>query len=91
MYAMDVAYNYKAALVDVGKNLIGFAAYGDEQVYYVFSYDENGFNLLFERNLTGMYNNPRMLYSGDKIYLVAGNVIESYRFGTFEKVDDIVL
>ena len=90
-YSMDVAYNYKAALVDVGKNLIGFAAYGDEQVYYVFSYDENGFNLLFERNLTGMYNNPRMLYSGDKIYLVAGNVIESYRFGTFEKVDDIVL
>lgn len=91
MYATDVAYNYKAALVDVGKNLIGFAAYGDEQVYYVFSYDENGFSLLFERNLAGLYNNPRMLYSGDKIYLVAGNVIESYRFGTFEKVDDIVL
>lgn len=90
-YMTDVSYNYKAAFVDAGKNLIGFAAYGEKQVYYVFSYDENGFNLLFERDLTGLYDNPRMLYSGDKIYLVAGNVIESYRFGTFEKVDDIVL
>lgn len=90
-YSTDVAYNYKAALIDVEKNLIGFTAYGDIQYYYIFSYDENGFAEIFKRELTGMSSDVRGLYAGEKLYLVAGNTIESYQLDTFEKIDDIVL
>lgn len=90
-YSTDVAYNYKAALIDVEKNLIGFTAYGDIQYYYIFSYDENGFTEIFKRELTGMSSDVRGIYAGENLYLVAGNTIESYQLDTFEKIDDIVL
>lgn len=91
-YSTDVAYNYKAAFIDEEKGLIGFSAYGEYQKYYVFSYDkEKGFESVFERELTGMSSNVRGLYAGDTFYLAAGNTVESYHLGTFEKIDDIVL
>lgn len=90
-YSTDVSYNYKAALVDSEKNLIGFPAYGEELHYYVFSYDEDGFTCLFDRELTGYYSNVRGLYIGDRFYLVAGNTVEAFSLNTFDKVDDIVL
>lgn len=90
-YSTDVSYNYKAAFVDVGKNLIGFSAYGDTPRYYIFSYGEDGFECLFERELTGFSSDIRALYSGSRLYLVTGNTVESYDIKTFEKVDDIVL
>lgn len=91
-YSTDVAYNYKAAFIDAEKGLIGFSAYGEYQKYYIFSYDkEDGFEIVFERELTGMSSNIRGLYVGDTFYLAAGNTVESYRLETFEKIDDIVL
>lgn len=91
-YSTDIAYNYKAAFVDVEKGLIGFSAYGDYQKYYIFSYDKKkGFEIVFERELTGMSSNVRGLYAGETFYLAAGNTVESYRLETFEKIDDIVL
>lgn len=90
-YSTDVTYNYKAAFVDVKKNLIGLNAYGDGANYYIFSYGENGFECLFARNLLGMSSDVRALYAGERLYLVAGNTIVSYRLGSFEKIDDIVL
>ena len=91
-YSTDVAYNYKAAFLDAEKGLIGFGAYGEYQNYYIFSYDkEKGFEIVFERELTGMSSNVRGLYAGDMFYLAAGNTVESYHLGTFDKVDDIVL
>ncbi len=90
-YSTDVSYNYKAAFVDVKKNLIGFSAYGDTACYYIFSYGEDGFESLFERELTGFSSEIRALYSGSRFYLVTGNTVESYDIKTFEKIDDIVL
>lgn len=90
-YSTDVSSNYKAALVDVGKNLIGFTAYGDATQYYIFTYGEDGFECLFERELSGYAWDVRGMYSGSRFYLVAGNTVESYDIKTFEKIDDIVL
>lgn len=90
-YSTDVSYNYKAAFVNVKKNLIGFTAYGNEAHYYIFTYGENGFECVFDRELTGVSSDVRALYAGDTLYLVAGNIVESYRLKTFEKLDDIVL
>jgi len=39
-YSTDVAYNYKAAFVDVEKNMIGFTVYGEMAEYYIFSYEK---------------------------------------------------
>lgn len=90
-YSTDVSYNYKAAFVDVKKNLIGFSAYGDMSCYYIFTYGEDGFECLFERELMGFSSDIRALYSGSRFYLVTGNTVESYDIKTFEKIDDIVL
>lgn len=91
-YSTDVAYNYKAAFVDVEKNMIGFTVYGEMAEYYIFSYDkENGFTPIFERELTGMSSDVRAFYAGERLYLVAGNTVESYHLDTFEKIDDLVL
>ena len=62
-YSTNVTYEYKAAMIDVEKNMIGFVAYGENTKYYIFSYDESGFKCLFEREMTG-YGNVRGLYAG---------------------------
>lgn len=88
----DVSYNYKTALVDVEKNLIGFIAYGNGEVdYYVFSYDEDGFSCEFEKNMVGYNSNVRGIYAGDKFYIVTGTTVESFMLESFDKVDDLVL
>ena len=91
IYSTEVAYNYKSALVDTEKNLIGFPACGEDQHYYIFSYDKDGFSCVMDRTLSGHYSEIRALYVGDILYLAAGNTIESYSLDTFEKLDDIVL
>lgn len=90
-YSADAIYNYKAVFVDVEKSMIGFAAYGERDQYYIFSYGENGFSPVFERDITGTFGDGRALYVRDKFYLFRGNTIESFRMDTFDKVDDIVL
>ena len=91
-YSSDVFYDYKAALVDVEKNLIGFRVDGDTMRYVVYSYDEkDGFECIFERELSGYAWNARAMYSGSRLYLAAGNTVESYDMKTFKKIDDIVL
>ena len=40
-YSTNVTYEYKAAMIDVEKNMIGFVAYGENTKYYIFSYDES--------------------------------------------------
>ena len=90
-YSTDVSYNYRAAFVDVEKNLIGFPGYKEQQEYYIYSYDtEKGFTCVFEKTLSG-YSDVRGLYAGDRFYLVTEGTVESYRLDNFEKVDDVVL
>ncbi|MDO4440332.1 MAG: beta-propeller domain-containing protein [Eubacteriales bacterium] len=90
-YSTDVSYNYRAAFVDVEKNLIGFPGYKEQQEYYIYSYDkEKGFTCVFEKTLSG-YSDVRGLYAGERFYLVTEGTVESYRLDNFEKVDDVVL
>lgn len=94
VYSMDVSYDYKAALVDVNKNIIGFTGYPEgRQKYYLFSYDEeNGFTCNMEEDINGSASrSARGLYIGDTLYVVQGNVIESYSLVSFTKEDDLIL
>lgn len=91
-YSTDVSYDYKAVLIDVEKNIIGFSAYGDSQHYYVFSYDESGgFTCRLDRTLGEHYGSVRGVHIDSTLYIVAGNTIESYDMESFDKIDDIVL
>lgn len=88
----DVSYNYKTALVDAEKNLIGFIAYSNGGAdYYIFSYGEAGFTCEFEKSMVGYNSNVRGIYAGDKFYIVTGNTVESFMLESFDKVDDLVL
>lgn len=94
VYSADVSYDYKAALVDPARNIIGFS--GDSmggQKYFLFEYDtEKGFicNMEEEINGNGM-RVARGVYIGDILYVVQGNVIEAYGLKDYKKVDDLIL
>ena len=93
MYSTDLFWDYKAVLVDEEKNMIGFSCYGNREMYYIFSYDENGgFEVKMEEEVPGdSYMSTRGVYIDDRFYVVKGKTIESYRMGSFEKIDDIIL
>lgn len=94
VFSTDVSYDYKAALINVPKNIICFPAYTEGgQNYYIFSYNEkDGFvcELEEEINGNGMYV-TRGVYIKDTLYVVQGNIIEAYSLKTYKKVDDIIL
>lgn len=92
-YGSDVFHDYKAVLADYEKNMIGFSAYNMDEKYYIFSYDkENGFAVEMEEVVNGgSYMSTRGLYVGERFFVVKGNAIESYKMGTYEKIDDIIL
>ena len=92
-YYSDVFNDYRAVLVDYGKNMIGFSCQGDIEHYYIFSYDKtNGFCVEMDEEVNGMsYMGTRGLYVGERFFVVKGNAVESYRIRTYEKIDDILL
>lgn len=92
-YYAQVFNDYRAVMIDHSKNIIGFDVSGNTEMYYIFSYDAaNGFNLEMREEVNGRsYDGTRGLYINDKVYVVNGNVIESYRMGSYEKVDDLLL
>ncbi|MCI8640254.1 MAG: hypothetical protein HFG41_14245 [Coprococcus sp.] len=92
-YYAQVFNDYRAVMIDHNKNIIGFDVSAYNEMYYIFSYDAtNGFNLEMKEEINGRsYDGTRGLYINDKIYVVNGNVIESYRMGSYEKVDDLLL
>ena len=94
VYSTDVSYDYKAALVDPEKNVIGFP--GQEaggRKYYLFSYDrKDGFKSLMGEEINGSaMMGARGIYIGDVLYIVQGNVIESYSLEDYKKISDIIL
>ena len=93
VYSADVFWDYKAVLIDVEKNVIGFSAYENEENYYVFSYADNaGFKMEMEEQVNGSsYQATRGLYIEDILYVVKGNIIESYNMLGYEKIDDIII
>lgn len=93
VYSADVFWDYKAVLVDAEKNIIGFSAYENEENYYVFSYDDSaGFHKEMEERVNGSsYQATRGIYIGNILYVVKGNIIESYNMLGYEKIDDIII
>ena len=94
VYYTEVFYDYKAALVDEEKNIIGFPAEENgAETYYVFSYDEEkSFDCRMKEQINGSgYQAARGVYIGELLYVVKGNIIEAYQIGDYQKVDDIIL
>lgn len=94
VYSTDVSYDYKAALIDVSKNIIAFPAYTDGgQNYYIFTYDgSEGFVCELDEEINGYGNGvTRGVYIKDTLYVVQGNIIEAYSLKTYKKVDDLIL
>lgn len=94
VYSTDVSYDYKAALIDVPRNIICFPAYTEGgQNYYIFSYDEKeGFVCELNEEINGYgMGVTRGVYIKDTLYVVQGNIIEAYSLKTYKKVGDIIL
>ncbi len=94
VYSTEVGYDYKAALVDPGRNIIGFAGYTEGgQNYYLFAYDKkDGFVCNMEEHINGnAMRSTRGVYIEDVIYVVQGNIIEAYSLEDYKKVDDLIL
>ena len=94
VYNTDVSYDYKAALIDPGRNIIGFPADTEGgQKYYLFEYDKgNGFACNMEEEINGnSMRNTRGLYIDDTLYVVKGNIIEAYSLKDYKKVGDLIL
>lgn len=84
MYDCPLFYNYKAAMIDPGKNVFGFMC---DSKYMVFTYDpESGFENVFAEDLKDAYyssyyygtNGMRGCYIGDTFYLIGGGQIRVY-------------
>lgn len=94
VYSTDVSYDYKAALIDAGRDIIGFAGNtegGDR--YYLFGYDEKaGFICKLSEEINGRSGRAaRGLYIDDSLYIVCGNVIEAYSLKDYKKTEDLIL
>ena len=92
-YYSDVFYDYRAALVDPEKNLIGFPLSGSQGQYVILSYDKDqGFQVQMLEEVNGTsYLGTRGVYANEKFYVINGNAIEAYRMGDYVKVDDLLL
>lgn len=94
VYSTDVEWDYKAALIDVEKNIIGFPAGGENrQMYYLFSYtEEKGFQCNMKEKIYGSDAlSTRGIYIKDCLYVIQGNVLKAYSLKTYKKVDDCLL
>lgn len=84
--------DYKSVLADVENNLIGFFSYGERNMYHIYTYDRiHGFVCQMQEVVNGNFESVRGMYIGEQFYVIAGNQIEAYQIGTYEKIDDIVL
>ena len=92
-YYSDVFSDYRAALVDTEKNLIGFPLSGSANQYVILSYDKDqGFQVQMQEEVNGnSYLGTRGVYANDKFYVINGNAIEAYRMGDYVKIDDLLL
>ena len=93
-YSASAFYDYKAVLVSNDREMVGFSA--DEhkgERYYIFDYEEGvGFDLKFDKNVNGTsYATTRGFYIDDVLYIVKGNLVESYSLVDYQKIDDIIL
>lgn len=92
-YYSDVFSDYRAALVDPEKNLIGFPLSGSANQYVILSYDKDqGFQVQMQEEVNGnSYLGTRGVYANEKFYVINGNAIEAYRMRDYVKIDDLLL
>lgn len=92
-YYSDVFYDYRAALVDPEKNLIGFPLSGTVNQYVILSYDAtDGFQVQMQEEINGnSYLGTRGVYANERFYVINGNAIEAYRMENYMKIDDLLL
>ena len=92
-YYSDVFSDYRAALVDPEKNLIGFPLSGSANQYVILSYDKDqGFQVQMQEEVNGnSYLGTRGVYANEKFYVINGNAIEAYRMEDYVKIDDLLL
>ncbi len=90
-YYSDAFYDYRAALVDPEKNLIGFPLSGSADQYVILSYDKDQcFQVQMQEEVNGnSYLGTRGVYANEKFYVINGNAIEAYRMGDYVKIDDL--
>ena len=94
IYHTDLFNDYKAVLIEPDQNMIGFSGYGEGgEIYFLFEYDEmNGFICRMEEEINGSGSrSARGLYIGQVLYVVQGNVIESYSLEDYQKTGDLIL
>ncbi len=95
----NALYDYKAVLIDPGKNLFGFAAEsyeGDYAVrYLLFSYEDGEFKKRMELECADLgtdgSDSLRGTYIGDVFYLMYGSGrVESYRLADGSKMGELL-
>ncbi len=94
MYATDVFYDYKAALVDIERGFVGFPGDAEGQRNYIIcSYNKKtGFELKMQEDINGNYvQATRGVYIDDTLYVVQGNIIEAYSLKDYGKIADLIL
>lgn len=96
-------YNYKAVMIDPGKNLFGLSCMGKDSAYMVFSYDEeqgfiNKFSYYFDGQGEEYYDSysraydARGIYIGNTFYLIYSDAIRSYDMENgFTQISKLVL
>lgn len=83
----DALSNHKATLVEYGKNLIGFSAYGNNGTdYCLFSFENGFFHQIAEIKLGGVYEQVRGLYINSEFYIVTNENIIVYDLATFTEI-----
>lgn len=93
-YSTSVEVDYKAALIDVKKNMIAFPAESDGGNFYcLFAYTkEKGFQLKMKEKIHGSgVQSTRGIYIGNRLYVISGNVLEAHDLKNYKKIDDCVL
>lgn len=92
-YYSDVFNDYRAALIEPERDMIGFPVSADREAYAVYGYSEgSGFtqHMLEDTNGTGWVS-TRGVRIGDVLYVVKGNALESYGTTDYSKIDDLLL
>ena len=95
IYSSEALYNHKAVLVDVGRNIIGFAGeqYGDNRHYYLYEYVEGeGFKLKARLELSMpesrnySYFAVRGLYIDSYLYVFSGDSLDVFDLNDLKNV-----
>jgi len=83
----DALSNHKATLVEYGKNLIGFSAYGNKGTdYCIFSFENGFFRQMAEIKLGGVYEQVRGLYINQEFYVITNENVTVYDLETFTEI-----